>query len=286
MPEDHPPKQPPQHQDHQPGVESAMTPAPRFMPHYPGSGRLAGKVALITGGDSGIGRAVAVLFAREGANVAIHYKEEHDDARETRRLVEAEGARCLLMHGDIGDRDSCRAAVRDTLEQFGAINILVNNAAEQHPQEAIEDISEEQLRRTFDTNIFAQFYLVQQVLPQMVSGDSIINVTSVTAFRGSPQLLDYASTKGAILAFTRSLAAKVADQGIRVNAIAPGPIWTPLIPASFDAERAGAHGQDVPMKRAGHPDEVAPCALFLACDDASYMTGQTLHPNGGEPVGG
>lgn len=278
-------EQPPQTQDVQPGIEADMTPQPEFEPRYAGSDRLRGKTAFISGGDSGIGRAIAVLFAREGANIAFHYKDEHEDARETIRLIEAEGRTALAMHGDIGDLDSARRAIRDTLEQFGRINVLVNNAAEQHAQDAVEDISDEQLKRTFATNIFAQFYLVQEALPQMQAGDSIINVTSVTAFKGSSELIDYASTKGAILAFTRALSGKLAEQGIRVNAIAPGPIWTPLIPASFDAERVAKHGSDVPLGRVGQPNEVAPCALFLACSDASYITGQTLHPNGGALVG-
>jgi NAD(P)-dependent dehydrogenase (short-subunit alcohol dehydrogenase family) len=282
----HPPGQPPQTQDHQPGNEAEMRPRPEFMPRYPGAGRLDGKIALITGGDSGIGRAIAVLFAREGADVAIHYKDEDRDAQETVRLIEAEGRTALALHGDIGDRDTARRAVRDTLEKFGRIHVLVNNAAEQHAQDAVEDISEQQLKRTFATNIFAQFYLVQEALPQMQAGDSIINVTSVTAFKGSDELVDYAATKGAILAFTRALSGKLAKQGIRVNAIAPGPIWTPLIPASFDAERVASHGSNTPLGRAGQPNEVAPCALFLACDDGSYFTGQTLHPNGGTLVGG
>jgi NAD(P)-dependent dehydrogenase (short-subunit alcohol dehydrogenase family) len=277
---------PPQTQDEQPGIEAEMVPRPEFMPRYPGSGRLKGKTALITGGDSGIGRAIAVLFAREGANVAIHHKEETEDARETARLIEAEGARALVLQGVIGDRDVARRAVRDTLEIFGRVDVLVNNAAEQHAQEAVEDISPQQLQRTFATNIFAQFYLVQEVLPQMREGDSIINITSVTAFRGSKELIDYAATKGAILSFTRALSSSLAKRGIRVNAIAPGPIWTPLIPASFDAERVASHGAGAPMGRPGQPNEVAPCALFLACKDASYISGQTLHPNGGELVGG
>lgn len=277
--------QPPQTQDHQPGSEAEMHPAPDYMPRYTGSGRLQGKVAFITGGDSGIGRAIAVLFAREGASVVVHYKDEHEDARATEQLIAAEGGECLLLHGDIGQRDTARRAVQEALERFGVINVLVNNAAEQHEQKEIEDISEDQLKTTFATNIFSQFYLVQAVLPQMSAGDSIVNVTSVTAFRGSEALMDYSATKGAILAFTRALAANLATRGIRVNAIAPGPIWTPLIPASFDADRVAKHGQDVPMGRVGQPAEVAPCALFLACEDASYITGQTLHPNGGEPVG-
>lgn len=280
------PINPPQPQDQQPGLESEMVPRPDFMPRYPGSGRLQEKTALITGGDSGIGRAIAVLFAREGANVAIHHKEEHDDASETARLIEAEGGRALVLHGDLGDRDTARRAVRETLEAFGRVNVLVNNAAEQHPQDAVEDISEEQLHRTFGTNVFSQFYLVQEALPQMQAGDSIINVTSVTAFRGSKELIDYSASKGAILSFTRALSSMLADRGIRVNAIAPGPIWTPLIPASFDAQRVAQHGSSVPLRRVGQPTEVAPCALFLACEDGSYITGQTLHPNGGELVGG
>lgn len=280
------PINPPQTQGRQPGRESEMFPRPDFMPRYPGSGRLQGKTALITGGDSGIGRAIAVLFAREGANVAIHHKEEHDDARETARLIEAEDAKALVLHGDLSDRDTARRAVRETLEVFGRLNVLVNNAAEQHPQDAVEDISEEQLHRTFATNVFSQFYLVQEVLPQMQAGDSIINVTSVTAFRGSKALIDYSASKGAILSFTRALSTMLADRGIRVNAIAPWPIWTPLIPASFDAEHVAQHGNNVPLRRVGQPSEVAPCALFLACEDGSYVTGQTLHPNGGELVGG
>lgn len=277
---------PAQTQSVQPGSEAEMSPAPDFMPRYPGSGRLKGKVALITGGDSGIGRAIAVLFAREGADVAIHHKEEHEDAAETARLIEAEGAKSLVLHGDIGDRDVARRAVRDTVEVFGRVNVLVNNAAEQHPQDRIEDISDEQLRSTFETNVFSQFYCLQEAVAQMSSGDSIINVTSVTAFRGSGTLIDYSSTKGAILSLTRALSSNLAKQGIRVNAIAPGPIWTPLIPATFDAEKVAKHGSDVPLGRAGQPAEVAPCALFLACEDGSYITGQTLHPNGGEMVGG
>lgn len=277
---------PPQEQDRQPGLESEMHPAPEYMPRYPGSGRLKGKVALITGGDSGIGRAIAVLFAREGASVAIHHKNEDEDAAETARAIEAEGAKALVLKGDIGQRETAQQAVRDTVKHLGGLNILVNNAAEQHVQEAVEDISPEQLQRTFATNIFAQFWLVQEAVPQMSKGDAVINVTSVTAFRGSKELIDYSATKGAILAFTRSLSQALAEQGIRVNAIAPGPIWTPLIPASFDAEKVAQHGAKAPLGRAGQPNEVAPAALFLACEDSSYMTGQTLHPNGGELVGG
>ncbi|MDP2083881.1 MAG: SDR family oxidoreductase [Gemmobacter sp.] len=270
----------------QPGIEAEMDPAPDYMPRYPGSGRLEGKIALITGGDSGIGRATAVLFAREGARVAIHYKDEHRDAQETLALIEAEGGEGLLLHGDIGQRAEAMRVVREVENQLGTINILVNNAAEQHAQKEVTDISEDQLRRTFDTNLFSQFFLVQQVLPGMTRGDTIINISSVTAFRGQDLLIDYASTKGGILALTRALAKKLAPEGIRVNAVAPGPIWTPLIPASFPPEKVRSFGKDAPLGRPGQPCEVAPAILFLACEDSSYMTGQTLHPNGGEAVGG
>ncbi len=277
---------PPQEQDRQPGLEAEMTPQPDHAPRFAGSERLAGKTALITGGDSGIGRATAVLFAREGANVAIHYKDEHEDAEVTLEMIRAEGAQGLACSGDIGDKAGVERCVLDVIERFGAINILVNNAGEQHVQEDMTDISEEQLKRTFATNIFGQFYGVQAVLPHMRAGDAIINVTSVTAFHGQDMLIDYASTKGAILGFTRALSKKLADQGIRVNAVAPGPIWTPLIPASFPGEKVESFGASVPLGRMGQPNEVAPCILFLACEDASYMTGQTLHPNGGSLVGG
>ncbi len=276
---------PPQKQDHQPGTESEMTPEPEFQPFFPGSDRLNGKVALITGGDSGIGRATAVLFAREGAKVAILYKDEHGDADMTIDLIEAEGSEAMKIALDIGDKAAVTSAVNDVLARFGRINILVNNAAEQHVQNEVEDISEDQLVRTFRTNIFGQFFAVQAVLGQMERDDTIINITSVTAFRGQKQLTDYASTKGAILAFTRTLSAKLAERGIRVNAVAPGPIWTPLIPASFPADKVGSFGQDTPLGRPGQPNEVAPSILFLACKDSSYITGQTLHPNGGELVG-
>lgn len=276
---------PPQEQDHQPGTESEMTPAPEFRPHFPGSGRLQGKVAVITGGDSGIGRATAVLFAREGAKVAILYKDEHDDADTTLGLIEDEGGTGLKIALDIGDKDQVTAAAKQVLDRFGRINVLVNNAAEQHVQDQVEDISEDQLLRTFRTNIFGQFFMVQAVLGRMEEGDAIINITSVTAFRGQKQLTDYASTKGAILAFTRTLSSKLAERGIRVNAVAPGPIWTPLIPASFPAGKVDSFGESVPLGRPGQPNEVAPAILFLACQDSSYITGQTLHPNGGELVG-
>jgi NAD(P)-dependent dehydrogenase (short-subunit alcohol dehydrogenase family) len=272
-------------QTRQPGIEAEMSPAPDYMPRFPGSGRLDGKVALITGGDSGIGRATAVLFAREGAKVAIHYKDEHDDARDTIALIEDEGAEGIALSGDIGQRDEAARVVEEVTRALGPISILVNNAGEQHAQADVTDIPEDQLRRTFDTNLFGQFFLVQEVLPAMDEGCAIVNVTSVTAFRGQDLLIDYAASKGGVLAFTRALAHKLAPRGIRVNAVAPGPIWTPLIPASFPPDKVASFGQDAPLGRPGQPCEVAPSILFLASDDASYMTGQTLHPNGGEAVG-
>mgnify|MGYP001401633609 FL=1 len=277
---------PPQQQDHQPGRETEMHPKPDYMPKFPGNGRLAGKVAIITGGDSGIGRACAVLFAREGAEVALVYLEETEDASITEAAVRAEGKQALLLRGDVGDKTFCDNVVGKVIEEFGKLDVLVNNAAEQHPQEEITDISAEQLQKTFETNLFGYFYLTQAAMPHLGRGASIVNTTSVTAYRGSPQLLDYASTKGAIVAFTRSLAGNLADKGIRVNAVAPGPIWTPLIPATFDADRVAEFGATQPMKRPGQPNEVATCHLFLACEESSYLSGQVLHPNGGEIVGG
>jgi NAD(P)-dependent dehydrogenase (short-subunit alcohol dehydrogenase family) len=276
---------PPQQQDRQPGLEHAMHPEPDYTPRFPGSGRLEGKVALITGGDSGIGRATSVLFAREGASVAILYKDEHKDAEETIRLIEAEGAEGLAVAGDVGDKSVCEQAVDQVLEAFDRLDVLVNNAGEQHAQSELTDISEAQLQRTFATNIFGQFYMVQAALPHLDEGAAIVNVTSVTAFRGNKLLVDYSSTKGAILAFTRALSGQLADRGIRVNAVAPGPIWTPLIPASFSAEHVDRFGGGSAFGRPGQPNEVAPAILFLACADASYMTGQTLHPNGGDLIG-
>ena len=277
---------PPQQQDHQPGRETEMHPKPDYMPKFPGNGRLAGKVAIITGGDSGIGRACAVLFAREGAEVALVYLEETEDASITEAAVRAEGKQALLLRGDVGDKTFCDNVVGKVIEEFGKLDVIVNNAAEQHPQEEITDISAEQLRKTFKTNLFGYFYLTQAAMPHLGKGASIVNTTSVTAYRGSPQLLDYASTKGAIVAFTRSLAGNLADKGIRVNAVAPGPIWTPLIPATFDADKVAEFGATQPMKRPGQPNEVATCHLFLACEESSYLSGQVLHPNGGEIVGG
>jgi len=278
---------PEQEQSHQPGIEEEMTPPPSSENHaVRGSGRLAGKTALITGGDSGIGRGVAIAFAKEGANVAIGFLEERTDAVATRKRVESLGRSCLLLPGDVGSSEECERMVTATLAKFGGIDILVNNAAEQHPQESLEKISDAQLERTFRTNIFAYFYLTRAVLPYLPKGGVVINTTSVTAYRGSPHLLDYSATKGAIVAFTRSLALNVAENGIRVNAVAPGPIWTPLIPATFPKEKVATFGSDVPMKRAGEPEEIAPCYVFLASEDSSYMSGQVLHPNGGEIING
>jgi NAD(P)-dependent dehydrogenase (short-subunit alcohol dehydrogenase family) len=278
--------QPPQRQS-QPGIEQEMTPEPDAQPRHRGSGKLAGKVALITGGDSGIGRAVAVLFAREGADVAIgHLAEEDADAVETCKLVEAEGGRCLRLPGDVGDEGFCAQAVERTVAELGRLDVLVNNAAEQHQASSIAEITAEQLERTFRTNIFAMFHLTKAALPHLREGSAIVNTTSVTAYQGNPSLLDYSSTKGAIVAFTRSLSQQLVGQGIRVNAVAPGPIWTPLIPATFPEEKVASFGKDVPMGRPGQPEEVAPCYLFLASEDASYLAGQVLHPNGGNVVNG
>jgi NAD(P)-dependent dehydrogenase (short-subunit alcohol dehydrogenase family) len=251
-----------------------------------GSGKLDGKVAIITGGDSGIGRSVAVLFAREGADVAIVYLEEHDDAKETSQLVEEEGGRCLLLPGDVGDEAFCRDAVQRTVDELGRLDVLVNNAAEQHVRETITDISTAQLERTFRTNIFAMFHMVKAALPHLGEGSAIVNSTSVTAYQGNPLLVDYSATKGAIVGFTRALSQQLIGQGIRVNAVAPGPIWTPLIPATFPPDKVESFGGNTPIGRPGQPEEVAPCYVFLASDDASYIAGQVLHPNGGQVVNG
>ena len=278
---------PPQHQRRQPGRQYKMRPQPKSgASDYVGCGKLRDRVALITGGDSGIGRAVAVLYAKEGADVAVVYLEEHKDARETKRLVEAQGRRCVLIAGDIGDESFCRSAVSQTKRELGRIDILVNNAAEQHPQESITKVTERQLERTFRTNIFAMFFLTKAVVPHFKNGGVIINTASVTAYQGSPELLDYSATKGAIVAFTRSLSQALADKKIRVNAVAPGPIWTPLIPSTFPARDVATFGSDTPLGRAGEPEDVATSFVFLASDDSSYMTGQVLHPNGGRVVNG
>ena len=277
----------PQKQEKQPGHESKMKPQPEAeRPNYKGSDKLKGKVAMITGGDSGIGRATAILFAKEGADVCIVYYNEHHDAKETQRRVELESRRCLLISGNIGKEDFCKQAVRKTIDEFGRLDILVNNAAVQFPQDDLEQITAEQLQTTFQTNIFSCFFMSKAALPHLKEGSSIINTTSITAYQGSSHLLDYSSTKGAIVAFTRSLSLNLAEKKIRVNAVAPGPIWTPLIPASFPAEKVSEFGSDSTMKRPGQPDEVAPCYVFLASEDASYMSGQVLHPNGGQIVNG
>jgi NAD(P)-dependent dehydrogenase (short-subunit alcohol dehydrogenase family) len=275
------------HEDGLPGHESHLEPKPDWEPRYPGSGRLKGKVAIVTGGDSGIGRAVAVLFAREGAKVAIAYLEEHDDARKTVDLVEREGSEAIAIAGDLGYPDQCDKVVRQTIEKWGRLDVLVNDAGEQHPDEDVRDITEKQLLRTFQTNIFAMFYLVQAARPHLKKGAAIVNCTSVTMYKGSRQLLDYSATKGAITAFTRSLSENLVGDGIRVNAVAPGPIWTPLNPCGGATEEKMEHfGESTPMGRPGQPNEVAPAFLFLACEDSSYMSGQVLHPNGGIIVNG
>jgi len=271
------------HEDQLPGHESKLEPKPDWQPRYPGSDRLKGKVALITGGDSGIGRAVAALFAREGADIAILYLCEHDDAAKTKEIVEKEGRRAITIAGDIGDKQFCERAVRQTVEQLGRLDILVNNAGEQHSDQDIRDITDDQLKRTFQTNIFGMFYLTQAAAPHLKEGSAIINCTSETMYAGSKHLLDYSATKGAITAFTRSLALNLVKQGIRVNAVAPGPIWTPLNPfGGQDPEKIPEFGKSTPMGRPGQPNEVAPAFLFLACEDSSYMTAQVLHPDGGD----
>jgi NAD(P)-dependent dehydrogenase (short-subunit alcohol dehydrogenase family) len=263
-----------------------MRPKPEFLPRFRGAGKLKGKVALVTGGDSGIGRSVAVHMAREGADIAIVYLEENDDARETQRYVEAEGQRCMVVSGDVAKEEFCREAVDKTIETLGRLDVLVNNAAEQHLKcsDGPLDIPQAQLQQTFQTNIFGYFYMAKAAAKYLKEGATIVNTTSVTAYKGNKDLLDYSATKGAIVAFTRSLALALVEKGIRVNAVAPGPIWTPLIPASFDEEKTAKHGSSVSMTRAGQPNEVAPCFVFLACDESSYMTGQVLHPNGGTVV--
>jgi NAD(P)-dependent dehydrogenase (short-subunit alcohol dehydrogenase family) len=274
-------------EDALPGHESALEPKPEWQPRYPGSGRLQDKVALITGADSGIGRAVAALYAREGADIAILYLCEHDDAAKTAEIVRAEGREALTIAGDLGDKAFCDDAVAQVIDRFGRLDILVNNAGEQHPDKDIAGITEEQLKRTFQTNIFSMFFLTQAAMPHLEEGAAIVNCTSVTSYQGSKELLDYSATKGAITAFTRSLSENLVGKGIRVNAVAPGPIWTPLNPCGGASEEKVAHfGESTPMGRPGQPNEVAPAFLFLACEDSSYMSGQVLHPNGGVIVNG
>lgn len=276
---------PPQQQNQQPGFEYLMDPRPVFDKPKKAK-KLEGKTAIITGGDSGIGRAVSVLFAKEGANVVIVYLNEHQDAEETKQYVEKEGVKCLLIAGDVGDEAFCNDVVGQASQVFPSIDILVNNAAEQHVQPSIEKITSHQLISTFQTNIFSMFYLTKAVLPHLKKGSSIINTASITAYKGNKTLIDYSATKGAIVTFTRSLSQSLVQQGIRVNAVAPGPIWTPLIPASFAAKDVEVFGSDVPMERPGQPVEVAPSYLYLASDDSTYVTGQTIHVNGGTIVNG
>ena len=274
---------PPQHQNQQPGLEYLMNPRPIYEnPAYSGSQKLQNKVAIITGGDSGIGRAVAVAFAKEGADVVIPYLYEQQDTEETKARIEQIGRKCLAFSADIRYKENCNKVIEQTIQAFGNIDILVNNAAVQFPQDKLTDISEEQLINTFATNIFSYFFMTQAALPHLKSGSSIINTASITAYRGEETLIDYSSTKGAIVSFTRSLSQNIVEQGIRVNAVAPGPIWTPLIPSSFSAERVSTFGTDTPMKRAGQPFELAPTYVYLASQDSQYVTGQTLHVNGGD----
>jgi NAD(P)-dependent dehydrogenase (short-subunit alcohol dehydrogenase family) len=278
---------PPQHQNRQPGIENEMNPRPVSVdPNYKSGGKLAGKTAIITGGDSGIGKSVAIYFAKEGADIAIVYLDEHQDAEETKALVEAEGRKCLLFSGDIGNEDFCKDTVNKTIDQFGNIDILVNNAAEQHPQQSLLNITSAQLEKTFRTNIFSYFYMAKMVLPYLKTGAVIINTASITAYAGHEQLLDYSATKGAIVSFTRSLALSLAPQGIRVNGVAPGPIWTPLIPSTFTEDQVISFGTDTPLGRAGQPYELAPSYVYLASDDSSYVSGQIIHVNGGKIVNG
>ncbi|MBW3111989.1 MULTISPECIES: SDR family oxidoreductase [Bacillaceae] len=278
---------PPQHQNHQPGTVDEMNPQPIHTDqNYKGSGKLDGKVALITGGDSGIGRSVAWYFAREGAHVAISYLDEHEDANKTKELVEAEGVRCILFPGDIGSSTFCKDILNKTISEFGKLDILVNNAAEQHPQDGLTDISDEQLERTFKTNVFSMFYLTRAALPHLKKGASIINTASITAYKGNKDLIDYSSTKGAIVSFTRSLSENIASDGIRVNGVAPGPIWTPLIPSTFSSQKVSEFGGNTPLGRAGQPFELGPAYVYLASDDSSYVSGQMIHINGGTVING
>ncbi len=277
---------PPQHQNQQPGRQDELKPQPQTESQSRGSERLKDRVVLVTGGDSGIGRAVAVLAAKEGADVAIAYLEENEDAGETRRLVEEKGRQCVLLPGDIGRERTARDIVQKTVDRFGRLDVLVNGAGEQHPQDQPEDITAEQLEKTFRTNVFAQFFAVEEALKHLKRGSSIVNIASITAYEGSPRLIDYSATKGALVSFTRALSNAIVERGIRVNAVAPGPIWTPLIAATFEAKDVETFGADTPMKRPGQPYEVAAAVIFLASDDASYISGQTIHVNGGSVVNG
>lgn len=277
---------PPQHQDTQPGMEYLMNPRPIFNnPYYRAAGKLIGKVAIITGGDSGIGRAVAVGFAKEGATVVIVYYNEEKDAKETKEFIERIGGTCIILSGDVKKTDFCNKIVEETLKKFGKIDILVNNAGVQYQQKSLLNITDEQFDLTIKTNVYAMFYLTKAALKNMLPGGSIINVTSITTFKGEPELIDYVTSKGAIVGFTRSLATNLAKKNIRVNAIAPGVFWTPLQPACWEAEKIPTLGSDAPMGRAGHPYEIAPLFIYLACDDSSYVTGQVIHANGGEYKG-
>lgn len=271
----------------QPGKQNQMQPQPKSNDvSYKGSDKLKNKVAIITGGDSGIGRAVSIFFAKEGADIVIAYLDEDKDAKETKKIVEEMGGKCLIVASDLSNDSNCQKVIDKTISEFGQLNILVNNIAQQYPQDSIEDISEDQLKHTFNTNLFSYFYMIKAALPHLKNGSAIINTASVTTYKGSEKLIDYSATKGAIVALTRSLSASLVKKGIRVNGVAPGPIWTPLIDASFDQEKIKSFGKDTPMGRAGQPEEVAPSFVFLASDDSSYMTGQILHPNGGVIVNG
>lgn len=278
---------PEQVQDRQPGTEPPMNPQPKSVDdNYRGSGKLNGKVAIVTGGDSGIGKAVSIYFAKEGADIAISYLDEDEDAKETKELVEKEGRKCLLIRGDVGQEKHCKKMIEGVIDEFGKLDILVNNAGEQHPQKSLLDITDEQLQRTFRTNIFSIFYITKAALPHLKEGSAIINTASITAYKGSPGLLDYSATKGAIVSFTRSLSENLISKGIRVNGVAPGPIWTPLIPSTFSAEHVGSFGASQPMERPGQPHELAPAYVYLASDDSSYVSGQMIHVNGGEVLNG
>lgn len=278
---------PPQKQS-RPGLEKKMKPKPIFdYPEIKGNNKLKNKIAFISGEDSGIGKATAILFAKEGADIIITYLSETKDAKETKQIIEEiYTRRCLLIKGDLSKEQHCKTVIHKAAKEFGRIDILVNNAAIHYQNETLETISTKELTKTFETNIFSFFWITKAALPHMKKGSCVINSSSVTAYRGSPALIDYAATKGAIVSFTRSLSANLVKKGIRVNGVAPGPIWTPLIPASFKSKKVAKHGSEVPLQRAGEPVEIAPSYLFLASSDSSYMTGQFLHPNGGEIING